>query len=72
MHLWMVECHIPFSGHCDLDAGLVFRIIVSGAYIVYYLRYESQIWCVDSSWDGGVVHTILGHFDIDIDFCPNF
>ena len=30
--------------------------------------YEFQIRCVDSSWDGGVVHTILGHFDLDIDF----
>ena len=33
---------------------------------------ESQIWCVNSSWDGGVVHTILGHFDLDIDFWPHF
>ena len=33
---------------------------------------ESQIWCVDSSWDGGVVPTILGHFDLDIDFWPHF
>ena len=31
------------------------------------------IWgSVDSSWDGGVVHTILGHFDLDIDFWPHF
>ena len=29
---------------------------------------ESQIWDGDSSWDGGVVHTILSHFDLDIDF----
>ena len=27
-------------------------------------------WFFDSSWDGGVVHTILGHFDLDIDFWP--
>ena len=27
------ECHIPFSGHYDL----VSRIIVSGAYLLYYL-----------------------------------
>ena len=26
----------------------------------------------DSSWDGGVVHTILSHFDLDIDFWPHF
>ena len=41
MHLGIAECHVPFSGHCDLD--LVFRIIVSGAYLLYYLRKESQI-----------------------------
>ena len=28
----------------------------------------SQIWSVDTSWDGGVVHIFLGHFDLDIDF----
>ena len=44
---------------------LVSRMKVSGAYCLYYLRKESQIWCVDSSWDGGVVHTIVGHFYID-------
>ena len=26
----------------------------------------------DSSLDGGVVHTILSHFDLDIDFWPHF
>ena len=51
-----------------LTYDLVSRIIVSGAYLLYYLMKESQIWGVDSSWDGGVVHTILGHFDLDIDF----
>ena len=55
-----------------LTYDLVSRIIVSGAYLLYYLMKESQIWCVDSSWDGGVVHTILGHFDLDIDFWPHF
>ena len=31
---------------------LVSRIIVSGAYLLYYLSWKSQILCVDSSWDG--------------------
>ena len=44
---------------------LVSRIIVSGAYKLWFLRLESQIWCVDSSGVGGVMHTILGHFDLD-------
>ena len=55
-----------------LTYDVVSRIIVSGAYLPYYLMEESQIWYVDSSWDGGVVHTILGHFDLDIDFLSHF
>ena len=38
MHLWIAECHVPFLGHCAS-----FRIIMSRAYLLYYLRYESQI-----------------------------
>ena len=105
----MTECHIPFSGHYDLDlrpsfknyyvlslsptffevgilnlvcgyilglwsaayhfrvtvtliltSDLVFGIIVSGAYLLYYLRQESQIWCEDASWDDKVSRTIIG------------
>ena len=33
--------------------------------LIFYLRYEFQIRCVYSSWDGRVVHAILGHFDLD-------
>ena len=43
-----------------LTSDLVFRIIVSGAYLLYYLREESQIWCVDASWDDQVSRTIIG------------
>ena len=32
----------------------------------------SQIWGGNSSWDGGVLQTILSHFDLDIDFWPQF
>ena len=38
---------------------------MSGAYLIYYLRQESLIRCVDSSWNSGVVHTIMGHFEFD-------
>ena len=31
---------------CDLD--LFSRIILSGAYLIYYLREESQICCMDT------------------------
>ena len=63
MHLGMAICSVSFLGHCDLvDPDLISRIIVSGAYLLHYLRYmkESQIWCVGASWDGGVPHTIFG------------
>ena len=30
-------CGIPFLGHCDLDFDLVSRMIVVGAYLLYYL-----------------------------------
>ena len=43
-----------------LTSDLVFRIILSGAYLLYYLRKESQIWCVDASWDDEVSRTIIG------------
>ena len=43
-------------GHCDLD--IFSRIIVSGAYIVYYLGLESQIWCMDASLDGDMSQAI--------------
>ena len=38
MHIEIAECLIIFSGHCDLDLDLVFRIIVPGAYLLYFLR----------------------------------
>ena len=49
---------------CDLD--LISRIIVLGAYLIYYLREESQIYCMDTSLDVDVSHTILGHCDFDL------
>ena len=50
--------HFPVT--VTLTSDLVFRIIMSGAYLLYYLRQESQIWCVDESWDDEVSHTIIG------------
>ena len=43
-----------------LTSELVFRIIMSGAYLLYYLRYESQIWCLGAYLYGGVSCTIYG------------
>ena len=38
----------------NMTSDLVFRIIMSVAYLLYYLRQESQIWCVNASLGGGV------------------
>ena len=59
-------------GQVILPYDLVSRIIMSGAYLLYLLMQESQIWYVDSSWDDGVVLSILGHFELDIDCWPHF
>ena len=42
-----------------LTSDLVFRIIMSRAYLLYYLRKESQIWCVDAFLDDEVSLTII-------------
>ena len=41
-----------FLATVTLTSDLVLIIIVSGAYLLFYLRRESQIWCVNASWDG--------------------
>ena len=38
-----------FLATVTLTSDLVLIIIVSGAYLLYYLRRESQIWCVNAS-----------------------
>ena len=48
-----------------LTSDLVNRINMSGAYLLYYLRKEFQIWCMDASLDGDMSRTILGHCDFD-------
>ena len=59
-HLGMAELH----DLCDLD--LISRVIVLGAYSIYYSREESQICCMDTSLDADVSHTISGHCDPDL------
>ena len=45
----------------NLTSDLVSRnCIESGACLLYSLRKEFQIWCVNASWDKGVSHAILG------------
>ena len=54
-----VAYHFWVTVTLTLTSDLVLRIIVSGAYLLYYLRQESQIWCVDASWDDEVSRTII-------------
>ena len=49
-----------FWVNMTLTSDLDLIIIVSGAYLLYYLRLESQFWCVNASWDNGVSCTIYG------------
>ena len=44
-----VAYHFQVTVTLNLTSDLVFRIIMSGAYLLY-----SQIWCVDASWDDEV------------------
>ena len=50
-----------------LISDLVSRTIMSRVNLIYWLRYESQIWWVNASGDGGVSCTIYGHFDLGLD-----
>ena len=44
----------------NLTSDLVYRnCIESGAYLLYSLRKEFQIWCVNACWDDRVSHTIF-------------
>ena len=52
--------HTIFGVTVTLTSDLVFRIIMSRAYLLHYLRQESQIWCEDASWDDKVSRTIIG------------
>ena len=58
--------HIPFRVTVTLTSDLVLRIFVFGAYLLNSLRYEFQIWCEYASLDGGVLHIIFGHCDLDL------
>ena len=42
-----------------LTSDLVCRKIVSRTYLLYYMRWESQICCMDTSLDADVWHTIF-------------
>ena len=45
---------VTYHFRVTITSDLVFRIVISGKCLLYYLRWESQILRVDVSWDGGV------------------
>ena len=61
IHLWMKLLHAIIGSLWPWTwPDLVSRnCIESGAYLLYSLRLEFQIRCVNASWDGRVSHTIF-------------
>ena len=67
MHLEMTKCRKPPWVTLTLTSDLVSRIcIASGAYLLYSLRQEFIICCVNASWDDGVSRTILGSLTLTL------
>ena len=63
MHHGMVEWRMPSLGHCVLDliSDLVSRICIeSGAYLLYSLSWEFQIWSMNTFCHEGVSRIIFG------------
>ena len=60
------------TGSTQEDPSLFNWKIVDGTLRIKSNKRTNKIRGGDSSWDGGVVHTILSHFDLDIDFWPHF
>ena len=60
MHLGMKECP-DFRVTVTLTSYLVSRICLeSSAYHSYFLKYESQTWCIHASLDGYISCIIFG------------
>ena len=73
MHIEIAKCLVIFSGHCDLDLDLVFRIIVPGAYLLYYEYIKDPkfgIWMHLEMTKRPAPS--LGPCDIDLDLGTNF
>ena len=56
MHLGIAECHVPFSGHCDLDLDIWPSFLNNRVRSISLILFEvgSKIWCVDALWDDKV------------------
>ena len=58
-NFWWRSVTYHFLVTLTLTSDLVCRIIVFRTYLLYYLRWESQICCMDTSFDADVSHTIF-------------
>ena len=52
--------HLRATVTLNFTSGLVFRIIMSGAYLFFNSRLESHIRCVNASLDDRVSRSIIG------------
>ena len=66
MHIGMTECHIPFSGHCDVDSNLVFKIILYEAYLIFFeVGIPNLVYECILAWRCVTYH-FIGHCDLDL------
>ena len=56
-NFWWGSVTYHFWVTLTLTSELVCSVIVSRTYLLYYLRWESQICCMDTSLDADVSHT---------------
>ena len=47
MYIGMAECRVHLRVNLNLTSDKVFKIILPGAYLFYYLGEESQFRCAD-------------------------
>ena len=69
MHLGIAECHVPFwvTVTLTLTSDLVFRIIMSGAYLLYYRgrNLKFGVWMHLGMTKCRI--PLLGHCDLELD-----
>ena len=58
-NFWWRSVTYHFWVTLTLTSDLVCRIIVSRTYLLYLLRWEFQICCMDTSLDADLLHTIF-------------
>ena len=60
---WSVLFHLRVT--VTLTSDLVFRKSCP-EHISFIIKGRNSKWCVDATLDGGVSHSIFGHFDLDL------